>query len=121
MCFFVFQALSRRLNLAEDVDLASVAQRCEHFTGADLKAVLYNAQLEAVHQATGSTLLIWFGLTYFIHEEKDCVSLKLDKRPFLEGLFSRELIHTHSHTATWAHQQNPKYQNLWLIVEVIVY
>ena len=34
-----------------DVDLHELARSCytEHFTGADLKALLYNAQLQAAH------------------------------------------------------------------------
>ena len=36
--------------------------------------------------------------------------LNRDKSPLLEGLFTRELTHTDSHTATWAHHQNSKYQ-----------
>lgn len=33
------------------MDLAALAQRSEHFTGADLQALFYNAQLAAVHTA----------------------------------------------------------------------
>lgn len=37
--------------MSVDVDLRELAQpaRTEHFTGADLKALLYNAQLQAAH------------------------------------------------------------------------
>ncbi len=37
--------------LADDVDLPWVAKTCEYFTGADLKALLYNAQLSVVHES----------------------------------------------------------------------
>lgn len=37
--------------LAADVDLEQLAAATEQFTGADLKALLYNAQLEAVHNS----------------------------------------------------------------------
>ena len=40
------------MNLAFDVDLHQIAERCESFTGADFKALLYNAQLEAIHELT---------------------------------------------------------------------
>ncbi|XP_071509592.1 peroxisomal ATPase PEX1-like [Diadema antillarum] len=45
----ILQALARKMTLGGDVDLVQVAQRLDHFTGADLKALLYNAQLEAIH------------------------------------------------------------------------
>ncbi|NWX82467.1 PEX1 factor, partial [Nothoprocta pentlandii] len=50
----ILKALSHSLSLANDVDLQYVAAKTEHFTGADLKALLYNAQLEAVHATLGS-------------------------------------------------------------------
>uniref|UniRef100_A0A669QSW6 Peroxisomal ATPase PEX1 n=1 Tax=Phasianus colchicus TaxID=9054 RepID=A0A669QSW6_PHACC len=45
----ILKALSHSLSLANDVDLEYLAAKTEHFTGADLKALLYNAQLEAIH------------------------------------------------------------------------
>ncbi|XP_022107036.1 peroxisome biogenesis factor 1-like isoform X2 [Acanthaster planci] len=45
----ILQALSRKIPMMDDVDLRSIALKCEHFTGADFKALLYNAQLEAIH------------------------------------------------------------------------
>ncbi|XP_059113314.1 peroxisomal ATPase PEX1 isoform X2 [Peromyscus eremicus] len=44
----ILNALSDSLPLADDVDLQHVASVTESFTGADLKALLYNAQLEAL-------------------------------------------------------------------------
>ena len=41
--------LSESLPLADDVDLQHVASVTDSFTGADLKALLYSAQLEALH------------------------------------------------------------------------
>lgn len=35
--------------MANDVDFQDLAAKTEQFTGADLKALLYNAQLEAIH------------------------------------------------------------------------
>nr|XP_026690933.1 peroxisome biogenesis protein 1-like [Ciona intestinalis] len=46
----ILRSLSRNLPL-HDVDLTTVAKHCENFSGADLKALLYNAQLEAVHDS----------------------------------------------------------------------
>lgn len=37
------------MELAEDVDLLRVAESCDYFTGADLQALMYSAQLEAIH------------------------------------------------------------------------
>lgn len=49
----ILKALSSGLSLAPDVDLEQLAAATERFTGADLKALLYNAQLEAVHSSPG--------------------------------------------------------------------
>ncbi|CAN9503985.1 unnamed protein product [Ophioblennius macclurei] len=53
----ILKALSSGVPLAADVDLEQVAAATEQFTGADLKALLYNAQLEAVHSSLGSGTL----------------------------------------------------------------
>ncbi|XP_021562572.1 peroxisome biogenesis factor 1 [Carlito syrichta] len=44
----ILNVLSNSLPLAENVDLQQVAAVTDSFTGADLKALLYNAQLEAL-------------------------------------------------------------------------
>ncbi|XP_075778490.1 peroxisomal ATPase PEX1 isoform X8 [Pelodiscus sinensis] len=54
--FEILKALSHSLPLANDVDFQLLAAKTEHFTGADLKALLYNAQLEAIHASLGSSL-----------------------------------------------------------------
>lgn len=43
--------------LAADVDLEQLAVATELYTGADLKGLLYNAQLEAIHSSLGPTVL----------------------------------------------------------------
>ena len=43
--------------MAQDVDLKAVAGMCEEFTGADIKALLYNSQLEAIHRTVGKVYL----------------------------------------------------------------
>lgn len=53
----ILQALSRSLLLAKDTNLAAISDMCEHFTGADFKALLYNAQLAAIHRTTSSSQL----------------------------------------------------------------
>ncbi|XP_036262672.1 LOW QUALITY PROTEIN: peroxisomal ATPase PEX1 [Molothrus ater] len=45
----ILKALGHSLSLANDVDFQDLAAKTEQFTGADLKALLYNAQLEAIH------------------------------------------------------------------------
>ncbi|GIL79880.1 hypothetical protein Vretimale_12481 [Volvox reticuliferus] len=47
----ILRALSRRLNLARDVDLRRVAEASEGMTGADLGAVLSEAQLHAINES----------------------------------------------------------------------
>uniref|UniRef100_A0A668AH40 Peroxisomal ATPase PEX1 n=1 Tax=Myripristis murdjan TaxID=586833 RepID=A0A668AH40_9TELE len=53
----ILRALSAGVPLAADVDLQQLASATELFTGADLKALLYNAQLEAVHSTLGTSTL----------------------------------------------------------------
>lgn len=48
----ILRALSVGLPFAADVDLEALAAATECFTGADLKALLYNAQLEAISSST---------------------------------------------------------------------
>lgn len=43
------KAVSRRLTIAPDVVFSEISNRTEGFSGADLQALLYNAQLEVVH------------------------------------------------------------------------
>ncbi|KAK4791038.1 hypothetical protein SAY86_031451 [Trapa natans] len=45
----ILKVLSRRLPLAEDVELETIALMTEGFSGADLQALLSDAQLAAVH------------------------------------------------------------------------
>ncbi|XP_072010412.1 peroxisomal ATPase PEX1 isoform X2 [Engystomops pustulosus] len=47
----ILKGLSRSMTLDRDVDFQYIASRTENFTGADLKALLYNAQLEAIHSS----------------------------------------------------------------------
>ncbi|CAO3566368.1 unnamed protein product [Mortierella alpina] len=47
----ILACLSRKMEVAEDVDLMDCARRTEGLTGADLQAVLYNAHLEAIRVA----------------------------------------------------------------------
>ncbi|KAK1805042.1 hypothetical protein P4O66_019405 [Electrophorus voltai] len=53
----ILKALTHSVPLADDVDLEQIAVATELFTGADLKALLYNAQLEAIHSGLGPSLL----------------------------------------------------------------
>ena len=46
----ILTALSRRSKLDSDVDFRAVAEATEGFTGADLSALLSEAQLLAVHE-----------------------------------------------------------------------
>ncbi len=50
----ILHVLTRKVNLSANVDLVHLAQTCDNFTGADFKALLYNAQLEAIHELTDS-------------------------------------------------------------------
>ncbi|KAG8737806.1 Peroxisome biosynthesis protein pex1, partial [Ceratobasidium sp. 428] len=46
----ILKAVSRKVSLAPDVDLSTIAKRTEGYSGADLQALVYNAQLEVVHE-----------------------------------------------------------------------
>lgn len=46
----ILRALSSRLPMEEGVDLAAIAAACDGFSGADLGALLSDAQLAAVHE-----------------------------------------------------------------------
>ncbi|CAE6412288.1 unnamed protein product [Rhizoctonia solani] len=46
----ILEAVSRKIALAPDVDLNDIARQTEGFSGADLQALVYNAQLEVVHE-----------------------------------------------------------------------
>ncbi len=46
----ILQALSSKLDLDIDVNLKKIAKETESFSGADLKALLSNAQLERIHK-----------------------------------------------------------------------
>lgn len=49
----ILAALAARLPLSPDVDLKGIASRTEGFSGADLGALLSEAQLLAVHDVLG--------------------------------------------------------------------
>ncbi|XP_059800919.1 peroxisome biogenesis factor 1 isoform X1 [Hypanus sabinus] len=53
----ILKALSQTLPLADDVDFQQIASMTEYFTGADLKALLCNAQLDAIHGCLSSSVL----------------------------------------------------------------
>ena len=43
------------MTLADSVDLDEVAQATEGFSGADLQALVYNAQLEIIHETISAS------------------------------------------------------------------
>ncbi|OLL24560.1 Peroxisome biosynthesis protein PAS1 [Neolecta irregularis DAH-3] len=51
----ILRVLITKLNLGNDVDLTSLADKTTGYTGADLQALLYNAHLEAVHDILENT------------------------------------------------------------------
>ncbi|GER39957.1 ATP-dependent zinc metalloprotease FtsH, partial [Striga asiatica] len=51
----ILKVLSRKLPMAADVDLELIARMTEGFSGADLQALLSDAQLEAVHELLDSS------------------------------------------------------------------
>ncbi|XP_054167503.1 uncharacterized protein LOC128964876 isoform X2 [Oppia nitens] len=47
----ILNVMSAKLTLAPDIDLDVIAQQTNHYTGADLSALLYSSQLEALHES----------------------------------------------------------------------
>lgn len=47
----ILRAVARKVHVDASVDLNDWAERTDGFTGADLQALLYNAHLEAIHEA----------------------------------------------------------------------
>ena len=47
----ILNALSTKLVFSPDVDLKAISQQTDYFSGADLQAVLYSAQLDALHNS----------------------------------------------------------------------
>lgn len=74
----ILQAMSRSLLLEQDTSLPAISDMCEHFTGADFKALLYNAQLAAIHRNTSSNGL-YKGV--FSNTEKASKGEKIAKDP----------------------------------------
>ncbi|CAH0382429.1 unnamed protein product [Bemisia tabaci] len=50
----ILQVLSAELPLASDIDLCAIAHSSENFTGADLRGLLFTAQMNAIDEITNS-------------------------------------------------------------------
>ncbi|BFZ57809.1 Peroxisome biosynthesis protein pex1 [Savitreella phatthalungensis] len=51
----ILSALAGKMHLAQDISVEELAERTAGYTGADLQAMLYNAHLDAIHDALAST------------------------------------------------------------------
>ncbi|PRP80011.1 adenosinetriphosphatase [Planoprotostelium fungivorum] len=69
----ILSCVSRKMKFSSDVSFSDLAERCVHFSGADLQALLYNAQLESVHQSID-------GDVYNVEEKEreDIVAFRID-------------------------------------------
>ena len=70
----ILRSQSASVDLSDDVSLEKIVGRILNFTGADIKALLYNAQLEAIHRATAEGLLSKTTQLRTQHET-DCMSV----------------------------------------------
>jgi len=59
------------MSLSADVDVSSIADICDNFTGADFKALLYDAQLTAIHERQDALLTTCHLGEDLIIEEKE--------------------------------------------------
>ncbi len=57
------KAVSRKLTIAADVNFSEISNKTEGFSGADLQALLYNAQLEVVHSTISDSESLDVGYT----------------------------------------------------------
>jgi ATP-dependent 26S proteasome regulatory subunit len=64
----ILQALSSNLDLDVDVNLEKIAKETENFSGADLKALLSNAQLERIHSMKSTISGIICDLGYILRK-----------------------------------------------------
>lgn len=62
-CIQILKAVSRKLTIAADVDFSEISNKTEGFSGADLQALLYNAQLEVVHSTISDSETLDVGYT----------------------------------------------------------
>lgn len=53
----ILEAVSRKVELSTSVDLNELADATDGYSGADLQALVYNAQLEIVHETIASSSL----------------------------------------------------------------
>lgn len=51
----ILMAVSRKVSLSPSVDLDALARDTDGFSGADLQALVYNAQLEVIHETLSAT------------------------------------------------------------------
>ncbi|EPS73989.1 hypothetical protein M569_00769, partial [Genlisea aurea] len=49
----ILKVVSRKVEMGDDVDLGEIARMTEGFSGADLESVVWDAQLEGVHEVVG--------------------------------------------------------------------
>ncbi|XP_033119787.1 peroxisome biogenesis factor 1-like [Anneissia japonica] len=83
----ILHALSMNMTLDDDINFDNIIEHCKFFTGADLKALLYNAQLDAIHsQIAPSTKQLSSERLSPLHM-KSCRSMEADewKLTFLDS------------------------------------
>ncbi|KAK9907564.1 hypothetical protein WJX75_006024 [Coccomyxa subellipsoidea] len=90
----ILRALSSRLPMEEGVDLAAIAAACDGFSGADLGALLSDAQLAAVHEVLAqpqepSQVPLVRGDHLRAALDKARRSVPPSERDRLEGIYSR--------------------------------
>ena len=90
----ILRCVASKLKVSKDVDFAEVASWCENYTGADLQALLYNAQLMSIHSML---------------EKKECEEEKEEEQNFDNSFFTFDLSSQNSKknfTASQKHSFN---------------
>lgn len=98
------------MRLAEDVDLEAVADMTPHFTGADLKALLYNAQLASIHESTD----LWGSVkdpTDILRLEQEMIISSSDNDPLPQAPPSSEAAPTSPQAPPTSPQSPPTHPN----------
>lgn len=97
------------MSLAVDVNLQDVAAVCENFTGADLKALLYNAQLKAIHEETDddrnlNESVVWIKGDSSQYSSKRRASVIMDE----SGIYKFSLSKSVSASSSWDKTSGPE-------------
>lgn len=86
----ILKALSKNLKLNDDVDFGEIAEKSEGFTGADLQAVLYSAQMIPIKQLKTNENLDLLATKELIVTQSDLLQALSETKPSLTSSEKRK-------------------------------